>query len=227
LASVSGVLVLAGGLLLYGNLLAFRAVRAPWVVVVNLALAAALVAGTRAAGLSWDALGLGPGRLLPGLAWGVVVAAVAAAGAAIVLVTPARRWFRDVRLVETAPAGLAFHLLIRIPFGTALFEEVAFRGALLAAWTEAAGTTAAVAGSSIAFGLWHVGATLDLLRANRPDGGRAARTAGVASGLALTALGGAGFCLLRLASDSLIAPVVAHAGINVAGFVAARAASPA
>jgi uncharacterized protein len=224
---VIGVLALAAGLLVYGNVLAFRAVRAPWVIAANLAGAALLVAGARGTGLSWETLGLSSGRLLVGAAWGAGAAVGAAVVTGALLATPARRLFRDVRMVKTEPPGPAFHLLLRIPLGTALFEEVVFRGVLLAAWDAEMGTVAAVAGSSITFGLWHVGATLDLLRANHPDAGPRARLASVAAGVILTAVGGVGFCLLRLASGTLVAPVLAHAGINMAGFAAARASRPA
>jgi membrane protease YdiL (CAAX protease family) len=40
--------------------------------------------------------------------------------------------------------------------------------------------------------------------------------------VALTFVGGIGFAALRVASESLLAPVLAHAAINVVGFTLAR-----
>jgi uncharacterized protein len=217
-----GLLVLIVGLLVYGNLVAYRAVRAPVVVAVNLVLGAALVAGARALGISWHALGLAPSGVGSGLAWGLgAVVGTVLVGAAI-MATPLRRAFADIRAVDMAPRTLAFHYLVRIPFGTALFEEVVFRGVLLALLAGRGLEVAAILGSSAAFGLWHIGASLDLLRANRPDAGAAGRAFAVATGVALTVVGGIGFAVLRVASESLLAPVLAHVAINVVGFTLAR-----
>jgi membrane protease YdiL (CAAX protease family) len=218
------LLVLVVGLLVYGNLVAYRAVRAPVVVAVNLVLGGALVAAARALGLSWHALGLGPSELGSGVAWGLGTAVAAALGGAVIAATPLRRLFADLRAVDMAPRTLRFHYLVRIPFGTALFEEVVFRGILVALLAGGGPELPAILASSAAFGLWHIGASLDLLRANRPDAGAGAgaKALAVATGVALTFLGGIGFAVLRLASESLAGPVLAHAAINVVGFTLAR-----
>jgi membrane protease YdiL (CAAX protease family) len=216
------LLVLVVGLLVYGNLVAYRAVRAPVVVAVNLVLGGALVAAARVLGISWRALGLDPSEPGSGLVWGAGAVLVALAVAAVVLGTPLRRFFADLRAVDMAPRTLRFHYLVRIPFGTALFEEVVFRGILLALLAEGGLEVAAILTSSAAFGLWHIGASLDLLRANRPDAGPSAKALAVATGVALTFVGGIGFAVLRVASESLLAPVLAHAAINVMGFTLAR-----
>jgi uncharacterized protein len=220
LLAVAAVLV---ALLLYGNVVAYRAVRAPVVVAVNLVLGAGLVAVARASGASWQALGLGPGAVPRGLLWGAAVAAVVGAGGALVAITPLRRAFADLRTVRMVPRELAFHYLVRIPFGTALFEEVVFRGVVLALLALETTPLVAVVGSSIAFGLWHIGASLDFLRANRPHAGRTARLGAGATGIALTFTGGLAFAALRLAAGSLAAPVLAHAAINAVGLTLARA----
>jgi membrane protease YdiL (CAAX protease family) len=216
------LLVLIVGLLVYGNLVAYRAVRAPVVVAVNLALGAALVAGARALGISWHALGLDPSGVGTGLAWGVGAAIAAVLVGAAITATPLRRAFADIRAVDMAPRILAFHYLVRIPFGTALFEEVVFRGVLFALLAGGGLELTAILGSSAAFGLWHIGASLDLLHANRPDAGAAGRAFAVATGVALTFVGGIGLAALRVASESLLAPVLTHAAINVVGFTLAR-----
>jgi membrane protease YdiL (CAAX protease family) len=214
------LLLLIVGLLVYGNLVAYRAVRAPVVVAVNLVLGIVLVGGARAVGISWHALGLDPSGLGSGAVWGLGAAAVVLLGGAVVMATPLRGSLADVRAVDMAPRTLAFHYLVRIPFGTALFEEVVFRGFLLALW--AVEGPAAIFVSSAAFGLWHIGATLDLLRANRPHAGGETKVLVICIGMGVTFVGGMGFALLRVASESLLAPVMAHATINVVGFTLAR-----
>jgi membrane protease YdiL (CAAX protease family) len=58
-----------------------------------------------------------------------------------------------------------------------------------------------------------------ITRAADRAGGRIATVAGT---VVATGLAGAAFGWLRLRSRSVLAPVIAHAGINVAAFLAAR-----
>jgi uncharacterized protein len=51
---------------------------------------------------------------------------------------------------------LAWQVLIRIPVGTALFEETMFRGVLYGAWRRTMRWWQAAILSSVAFALWHV-----------------------------------------------------------------------
>lgn len=211
-------------LLVYGNVVAYRGVRAPVVVVMNLALGTALVAVARAVGVSWHALGLDPALVPRGAAWGGAVAAALVLGGALVAATPLRRGFADLRTVRMVPRELAFHYVVRIPFGTALFEEVVFRGVILALLAREASALTAIVLSSAAFGLWHVGASLDFLRANQPDPSARQKVTAVVAGIAITAAAGVGFAVLRVASESLMAPVLAHAAINAVGLTLARTA---
>jgi hypothetical protein len=101
----------------------------------NLGLAAVLLLiATGPFGLDARALGLKGG--IAGSA-----AAGAAIGAALTLplfvgatapATAAR--LADRRVADLCGRRLAYQVLVRIPLGTALVEEVAFRGVLLAAW---------------------------------------------------------------------------------------------
>ncbi len=189
---------------------------------VNLAAAAALVAGARGLGLSWHELGLERRTVPAGLRLGGVVALVVAAGLALALAVPAlHALFDDARVAGAGWGLVAYRALVRIPLGTALLEEVAFRGVLLAAWRRVAGTWPAVVGSSAVFGLWHVRPTLELLAANDVAQGTLAAGSVVTAAVALTAAAGVVFCWLRLRSGSLAAPLVAHAALNSLALVAA------
>jgi membrane protease YdiL (CAAX protease family) len=84
------------------------------------------------------------------------------------------------RRAALAPRELAWQTLVRIPVGTAAFEELAFRGVLYGLLHRAGGKRVALAGSSVAFGLWHVGPALAALRLNDIRAGRRSRVAGAA-----------------------------------------------
>jgi uncharacterized protein len=225
------VVVLAGplvvGLAVWNNLVVQRLpeFRGSYVVVNGLATAAVL-AGARWAGLSWAELGLDRRRLPSGLRWGGACAAAVAAGYATALAVPALRpLLTDARAAGRDAGDLAYEALVRIPVGTVLWEEVAFRGVLLAVLVRLLSRPAAVAGTSLLFGLWHVRPTLDGLAANDLVEGTAARTGAVVVACLATAAAGVLFCALRLRSGSLLAPVLLHLGTNVLGLLAAATAT--
>lgn len=78
-----------------------------------------------------------------------VAAGGALAGAGLALVRPVRR---------EAPSNRAKWVLVDIPLGTALPEELLFRGALTPALEAAYGRRAGAVAGPLTFGLWHVGA---------------------------------------------------------------------
>jgi membrane protease YdiL (CAAX protease family) len=115
---------------------------------------------------------------------------------------------------------LASFLLFRQPIGTALFEEVAFRGVLYAAWVRAGGDRFAIAASSVVFALWHVVITTKTVA----ESGVADRLGPVLLGVGVSLLGlfvgGVIFAYLRWHTQSIAAAVVAH-WLVVAGMVIA------
>lgn len=212
-------------LVLYGNLVTLVRIRPSVRLVLNLAAGALLVAAGRAAGLSLERMGLAARDLGAGATWGAGVGAVLALVLGAALMAPrGARLFRDVRLSRLGRGEVAFRVLVHIPLGIALFEEVAFRGVFLGALTRVVPDPAAVAVSSAAFGLWHIGPALDRLRANRPEAGRGVTLAYIAGTVAVTAVGGVLFAALRLRAGSIVAPTLAHAAANVLGVVGARRA---
>jgi membrane protease YdiL (CAAX protease family) len=130
----------------------------------------------------------------------------------------------DDRVADIGVGLLAYRALVRIPLGTALLEELAFRGVLFAAWRRRSGTFTAAVGSSLVFGLWHIRPTYDLLAANDVSGGAAVDALAVAAAVVTTAAAGGFFVWLRVRGESLAAPFVAHAGVNALAIVAAFAA---
>jgi len=103
--------------------------------------------------------------------------------------------------------GIWFRLLIGIPVGTALCEELIFRGVILAAWDRVTTTTMSTMVTSVMFGLWHLAAEV-----RRVGGLSPAVSVGVVATTAASALV---LCPLRRRAGDLIAPIVLHAAVNV------------
>ena len=194
-------------------------------VVANVAAAGVLLAAARASGLSWAELGLARRRLASGARWGGGCAAIVAAGYAGALALPAvRPLLADGRAAGLGAGDLAGQVLLRIPLGTVLWEEVAFRGVLLAALSRLLPRAGAVGVSAAVFGLWHVRPTLGALAANDLADGPLVRTGAVALACLGTAAAGVLFAGLRERSGSLLAPALLHLATNSLGLLAAAAA---
>ncbi|MDX1621426.1 MAG: CPBP family intramembrane glutamic endopeptidase [Nitriliruptorales bacterium] len=190
----------------------------------NLAAGGVLFLVSQAAGLSLDDLGLAPADLDDGWRWGrlavVGVAVGSAVAGALANRVPLLSQLLSDRRADLPLDRLMFHVLVRIPVGTAAFEEFAFRGLLLSAFAASWGDGWAVVTSSLAFGFWHVGPARLTARINGRNEPQQVR-ADVFTAVAATTLGGVGFALLRLGSGSLLAPVLAHASINAFGLLVA------
>jgi membrane protease YdiL (CAAX protease family) len=213
--------VLAG----YNNVLGVH----PWhnrrYVRVNLCATGAALAAATASGLAPADLGLGRGRWRPGRAGYRLAGAVAAGWLIIAAVPAARPLLGDQRVASLDGRAAAYQALIRIPVGTALWEEVAFRGVLQAALHRVMPKNAAIALTSCVFGIWHIRPTLQALRANRLAGTPGRTVAGVTAAVATTAAGGVLFSWLRERSGRLTAPILLHVATNSGGLIAAVAAA--
>jgi membrane protease YdiL (CAAX protease family) len=214
----------------YNNVLGVH----PWhnrrYVRVNLCATGTALAAAAPRGLTPADLGLGRGRWLPGRA-ACRLAATVTAGWLLIAVVPATRpLLGDKRITSLDGRAVTYQALIRIPVGTALWEEIAFRGVLQAALRRVMPKPAAIAATSCVFGVWHIRPTLQALRANGLAGTRGRAVAGVAAAVAGTTAGGVLFSWLRERSGSLTAPVLLHVATNSGGLVTAlavAAASPA
>ena len=186
------------GILVLHNLLTNLWFTDRWTYVpVNLATAGGLVA----------VAGVG----VPAGAWWPGVAAAAAVLAAIGLAgVVAPRLFADRRMAGVDARGTAWRALVRIPLGTVVLEEVAFRAVLPALLSP-------VAGAAL-FGLWHVAPTARALDVN---GVRRHRGPVVAGAVAVTAAVGLVLWELRAASGGLAAPALVHVAANSGATVAA------
>jgi len=225
-----GAVLLAAGLVVYNTVANRWAPFRGWAYVPMNLLATGVVVAIGAGPLGLDARAMGFGA-----GWGTDVLIGVAIGAALTVpvfvMASAPRWRRfvaDERVRGLAGKTLGFRLLIRVPIGTALMEETAFRGVLYGALLPHSSVVAAVA-SAIPFGLWHISPTVNLVEANRPGtrGPATART--VVGAVILTGLVGAAFGGLRAATGTLGAPLGLHAALNslttLAAVMASRAAA--
>jgi membrane protease YdiL (CAAX protease family) len=190
---------------------------------VNLATAALLAIVSCSAGLSAGELGLSRAGAPRGVVVGLAVAGVVVAGIAVGAAMPlTRTWFEDQRMADVDTAvELAYQALVRIPLGTVVLEEFAFRGVLLGLLARMGPMKTAVAVSSLLFGLWHIRPTVGTLATNDLAESAWPQVGAVTAAVVLTTVGGILFCALRLASRSLVAPLIVHTAINSAAVVAA------
>jgi uncharacterized protein len=211
----------------YNNVLGVH----PWhnrrYVRVNLSATGVALAAAALSGLTPADLGLGRGRWLPGRPGYRLAAAVAAGWLIIAVVPAARPLLDDKRITSLDARAAAYQALVRIPVGTALWEEVAFRGVLQAALRRVMPKTAAIAVTSCLFGVWHIRPTLQALRANGLAGTRGRTAAGVTAAVAATTAGGVVFSWLRERTGSLTAPILLHVATNSGGLITALAVAAA
>lgn len=193
----------------------------------NMAAAGVLTWYARRSGASWRDMGMDPRRLGGGVRWGLA-AAIPIAGAIVlgVAIPATRRFFVDERASGSRRAFL-HNILVRIPVGTALAEEIAFRGALLGIFERSRSRPVADAASGVLFGLSHILPTIDRLRdgthTDTLGNQRHAQASAVVGAVLVTMAAGYGFAWLRDRSGSLAAPVVAHAALNGLAFLGAWA----
>ena len=195
-----------------------------WHLATNLAAGGALLATARVGGMSARELGTARSPLRAAARLGLGISTAAATAIALVA-TPrrTRRHFADERVRAGSRREMAYETLARIPIGTALFEEVAFRGVLSGLLLRTVAPGSAYLVSATAFGLWHV---LPTLRdhAGSPTASRVSPRTAALSTVVVTMPAGLAFEALRRRSDSLLTPILAHAALNASAYLAAQAA---
>jgi uncharacterized protein len=213
----------AGVLAAYNNTGGGSPYRQRWYPATNLAAAGLLLAAAAASGLTAADLGLTRDRVPAGLRCAAGPAAALAAAWLGLAATPATRpVLADRRITGLTWPQVAYQVTVRIPAGTVLWEETAFRGVLQAALRRVLPGPAAIAMTSGVFGIWHIRPTIAALRINEVETGSRAGWAGVAAVAGTAAVGGllSGF---RHRSGSLAAPVLLHLTANCGAALAARA----
>ncbi|MBX3313918.1 MAG: CPBP family intramembrane metalloprotease [Actinobacteria bacterium] len=189
--------------------------------------AAVLAIGRYADHLSWEAVGLGRRHLASGLRWGLVIAAITAAVLVAGALLPAtRELFEDRRVESLSGWGVVYAAFVRVPLGTVLLEEVAFRGVLPAMFALRTSRWRAIGISAVLFGLWHVLPSLGMGTVNpvAEDAIGDVSSWWIVLGSVLsTAAVGVWFSFLRERTGSLAAPMLAHWSTNALGYLVAYA----
>ena len=186
-----------------------------WYVPINVTAACVVVAVSAALGLNRAAFGLTGDVAMDALVGAAVGAAAVAPGFLLLLSRRTARLVADKRVAGLSGGAAAYQVLIRVPFGTALLEEIAFRGVLIGLFVGEGRLRAAVL-SSIFFGLWHVSPALNFAAANKPTATAPVRWGIVATTVVITGAGGLLLSWLRFEFDSLGAPFGLHAALNSA-----------
>ncbi len=218
-------MLLALGLVVYNTAANRWAPFRGWAYVpLNLGATAVVVwIGAGPLGLDAASMGFGAGWGTDALI-GIGIGAVLAVSVFVAALVPrTRRFVADERVRGLSGWGLAYRMLVRVPVGTALLEETAFRGVLYGALLPH-GMTAAALGSAIPFGLWHVSPTLNLVEENRPGAAARATAAAVIGAILMTTLVGIGFAAMRDATSTLGVPLGLHAALNSLATLAAALA---
>ena len=170
----------------------------------NLAAGGALVMIAARVGLGVADLGLERARLRRGLLWGGAAFVGLGLAVAIVGAFSPDSLTSDKGYESVTGGEAAFKVFVRIPLGTALFEEVVFRSVLLGLLLRNLRPLGATLLSSVLFGLWHIVPNVEKM----VDVGTIARDVG------FTFLAGLVFAWLLLGSRSVLAPTLMHWGSN-------------
>ena len=174
-------------------------------------------------GINRDQLGIGAGSIARGIRDGLLAVIIVAAAIFVAAVVPAsREVLGDDRFIGVTAWRMLWEVLVRIPLLTALGEELAFRGVLLGLLLARYSSLRAAVLSSALFGLWHVLPGIEALETTTATSltSGVMDTVSVAGQVLVTGLAGLVFAWLRLRSASLVAPVLAHWGLNGAAYIA-------
>ncbi len=204
------------------NLLQNFAIADALYVPANLGTAAGFVAFGKRSGLSPDMMGLGRAQIGSALMAGSLVAGAIGAGLWQVARHPRlSRWMLDERARGHTPTGAFYRAVVRFPLGTALFEEVVFRGVIDGLWRRRGDRAARVA-TAVAFGCWHLVPTYrefpKMAIAITPR----RRVLATLGGAVVTGLSSIGFTMLRERSGGVVAPWLAHTAFNTGSYLLAR-----
>ncbi len=195
----------------------------PW----NCAVAVGVIAiAVRGDGQTMASIGMSRAAVPRGLVLGLSFSAVLVGVYAVGLALPStHELFMDER-ADVPFMEIAYKVLIEVPLGTVLLEEVAFRGVLPAMFRNRvapgprAGFSADAAAAGL-FGLWHILPSWDLSDVNPifrdvlPD--VVGQAIGILGGVLATAVAGMGLSWMRNRSDSIVAPATLHTASNGVG----------
>ena len=211
------------GVLLVANVMSNRVLPGwaylPW----NVAVAAVLVWVARRE-VTLPQMGFT--RWRSGAAWGAVLFVLTVGVLLLALTMPTFHEMYHDRRVEGSWWAWLYQVFIRIPFGTALLEETAFRAVLPALFAVRWGLLRGYVAASVCFGVWHVLPALGLNEVNpvmtRWFGtGVGGVAVAVVFAVAGTTVAGLWWCWVRHKSGSVLATVLGHVASNSVAYTIA------
>ena len=161
-----------------------------------------------------------------GAAFGLVLMVATAAVMLVAVAMPAFHELYQDRRVDEGFAAMLYQTAVRIPLGTAVLEEVAFRAVLPALFATRVGVMRGCIAASGLFGLWHVLPSLSLNEVNPVatdvfGSGAGGTIAAVTFAVLGTMVAGFWFCWIRYRARSVLATVLAHVATNSIGYTIA------
>ena len=209
-------------ILLYGTVLA-KLVPRKFHMILNLGIAITAITLGFGFGLTPRDMGISVYTITSGILIAAAASLVIAIMTLIIaIIPPLRKYFLGDNLSSASGRLIAFEAGIRIPFSTALIEEVLFRGVLLGLLLIHYPTLIALLYSSAIFGLWHIFPTIKTLEQTDATA-RAVQTkkhrmyGGVVATVTITSVAGLLFGYLRILAGSIVAPWLLHWTINASG----------
>ena len=195
----------------------------PW----NLAMAFVLLGIAYRGGAGPVAVGLGIRHWHRPVGVGLLLAGGTALLFALGMILPAtQNAFVDSRIGDADVQQMLWVVLVQIPLGTVVLEEVAFRGvlpALMGASPAIRWRWGPVLGASVLFGLWHILPSIGIDNANAAVGGALGHNVVLTTTLAVVAMTAAGIamCALARVGKGIKTTMLLHWATNSLGFFAA------
>jgi len=195
----------------------------PW----NFSMALLLRFVAHRAGAGPVAVGLGIRHWHRPVGVGLLLAASTALIFALGMLIPGiKQAFVDNRAASSSAWTMLYQVLIRIPLGTVVIEEVAFRGvlpALMGASPAIRWRWGPVLGASVLFGLWHILPSMGINTGNEAVRGALGGNQLVTTLLAVGAMTLAGvlMCALARLGKGIKTTMLLHWATNSLGFVTA------
>ncbi len=182
-----------------------------------------------AIGLSKEQLGLDPTAMIQSLFVGIALSLpVIVTVSFIASHKKLKIYFSSAPSKQYDIRSFCYEILFRIPFGTALSEEIIFRSVLLAILLTNHQSIVAIIVTSILFGLWHIFPTLHTIKNHDPliaimEDTRRRSFIALGTTILATTIAGLIFSALTVITGSFIAAWLLHSAINgsaiIAGYV--------
>jgi len=195
----------------------------PW----NLSMAFVLLGIAYRGGAGPVAVGLGIRHWHRPVGVGLLLFGGTALLFALGMIVPATQSaFIDTRIGDADVAQMLWVVLVQIPLGTVVLEEVAFRGvlpALMGASPAIRWRWIPVLGASILFGLWHILPSIGIDNANAAVGGALGHNQMLTTTLAVLSMtvAGVAMCALAHLGKGIKTTMLLHWATNSLGFFAA------